>query len=266
MTIETKCPDRRALETHLSRHLQTPAVYLRMPSCAYRIGPITVNQDGSITGDHTDLMRILPFLREHGYVSAEVQPDPPADLKAQEVCCSLDGWTMPQIMNLMKLLCSKQHLIRRMLKSDALHIDSEYLKDLAGNPPIDADELEAAFHAAIGTGALHGFLLSHGEMIFELEGHIPQDIAETFFTHIVQLAKALRHVQLTERRFENEKYDAHAFLTRLSLSGVRHKTLRRMLTGHLTGYAAYKTETGMQGHKERQIARRQHLKAEVSDE
>ena len=266
MTIETKCPDRRTLVTHLSRHLQTPAVYLRMPSCAYRLGPITVNKDGSITGDHTDLMRILPFLREHGYVSAEVQPDPPFDLKAQEVHCPLDGWTVPQLMNLMKLLCSKQHLIRRMLKSDALHIDSEYLKDLAGNLPIDAAELEASFHAAIGTGALHGFLLSHGEMIFELERHIPQDIAETFFTHIVQLAKALRHVQLTERRFENEKYDAHAFLTRLSLSGVRHKTLRRMLTGHLTGYAAYKTEAGMQTHKERQVARRQHLKAEVSDE
>lgn len=266
MTIETKFPDRRTLVTHLSRYLQTPAVYLRMPSRAYQIGPITVNQDGSITGDHTDLMRILPFLREHGYVPADVQPDPPADLKAQEVRCSLDRWTVPQIMNLMKLLCSKQHLIRRMLKSDELHINSEYLKDLAGNPPINADELEAAFHAAIGTGALHGFLLSRSEMIFELEGHIPQDIAETFFTHIVQLAKELSHVQLTERRFENEKYDAHAFLTRLSLSGVRHKTLRRMLTGHLTGYAAYKTETGMQGHKERQIARRQHLKAEVTDE
>lgn len=266
MTIETKFPDRRTLVTHLSRHLQTPAVYLRMPSCAYRIGPIIVNKDGSIFGDDTELMRILPFLREHGYVPADVQPDPPFDLKAQEVHCPLNGWTVPQLMNLMKLLCSKQQLIRRMLKSDALHIDSEYLKDLAGNPPIDADELEAAFHAAIGTGTLHGFLLSHGEMIFELEGHIPQDIAEAFFTHIVQLAKALRHVQLTERRFENEKYDAHAFLTRLGLRGTSYKVLRHTLTGHLTGYAAYKTETGMQGHKERQIARRQHLKTEVTDE
>lgn len=266
MTIETKFPDRRTLVTHLSRHLQTPAVYLRMPSCAYRIGPITVNKDGSISGEDTALTRILPFLREHGYVPAEVQPDPPADLKAQEVRSSLDGWTVPQILNLMKLLCSKQHLIRRMLKSDALHIDSEYLKDLAGNPPIDADELEAAFHAAIGTGALHGFLLSHGEMIFELEGHIPQDIAEAFFTHIVHLAKELSHVHLKEWHFENEKYDAHAFLTRLGLRGARHKALRRILTGHLTGYAAYKTEAGMQAHKERQDARRQHLKAEVSDE
>ena len=50
---------------------------------------------------------------------------------------------------------------------------------------------------------------------------------------------------------ENEKYRANSLLTRLGFSGPEHKVLRRMLMGHLSGYAAFKNEAGMQAHREK---------------
>ena len=50
---------------------------------------------------------------------------------------------------------------------------------------------------------------------------------------------------------KNEKYRANSLLTRLGFSGPEHKELRRMLMGHLSGYAAFKNEAGMQAHREK---------------
>ena len=68
----------------------------------------------------------------------------------------------------------------------------------------------------------------------------------------------LRHAKDAKRVFlradadpENEKYRANSLLTRLGFSGPEHKELRRMLMGHLSGYAAFKNETGMRAHREK---------------
>jgi len=89
MTIQTQCTDRRELVRRLSSHLQTPAVYMRVPTCAYRIGEITVERDGSITGDEEMLTRIKPFLLKCGYVEA--------DQAHMAFSASLSDWTVPQM-------------------------------------------------------------------------------------------------------------------------------------------------------------------------
>ena len=40
----------------ISERLGSPAVYLRMPTCAYRIGDLTVERDGSIASDDGALL------------------------------------------------------------------------------------------------------------------------------------------------------------------------------------------------------------------
>ena len=68
----------------------------------------------------------------------------------------------------------------------------------------------------------------------------------------------LRHAKAAKRVFlkadadsENEKYRANSLLTRLGFGGPEHKELRRVLMGHLSGYAAFKNEAGMQAHREK---------------
>ena len=51
MTLQTNPAERREVVRAISERLGSPAVYLRMPTCAYRIGDLTVERDGSIASD-----------------------------------------------------------------------------------------------------------------------------------------------------------------------------------------------------------------------
>ena len=76
MTIHTNPSDRKAMVHALSEHMQTPAVYMRTPTYAFQIGGLTVNRDGSITGEDEALLESLrPLLVERGWLNAEVEPN-----------------------------------------------------------------------------------------------------------------------------------------------------------------------------------------------
>ena len=51
MTLQTTPADRREMVQAISERLNSPAVYLRTPTYAYRIGGLTVERDGSIDSD-----------------------------------------------------------------------------------------------------------------------------------------------------------------------------------------------------------------------
>lgn len=244
MTIQTQCTDRREMVSRLSSHLQTPAVYMRVPTCAYRIGEITVERDGSITCDEEMLTRLEPFLHKCGYVEAE-QSQP-------AFSASLSDWTVPQIINLIRLLCSRQQLIRRMMKTDDFFIEPSFVQVISDNPPADCDDLEAHLLAAISAECIRNMNIINSTIHIRLSEDVPNDTAEEFFTRLLAMAKRSLRVRMNINKPESEKYAAHALLMQLSLNGAAHKELRHALTAHLTGYAAFKSETEMQAHKARQ--------------
>ena len=51
MTLQTNPTDRREMAQAVAERLGSPAVYLRTPTYAYRIGNLTVDRDGSIASD-----------------------------------------------------------------------------------------------------------------------------------------------------------------------------------------------------------------------
>ena len=72
MTLSTHPEDRREMVRALLERLQTPAIYLRTPTYAFRIGSLTVNRDGSITGEDEALLESLrPMLIERGWLEEE---------------------------------------------------------------------------------------------------------------------------------------------------------------------------------------------------
>ena len=257
MTIQTQCTDRREMVSRISSHLQMPAVYMRVPTCAYRIGEITVERDGSIAGNEEMLTRIKPFLLKCGYVEAEhSQPT---------FSSSLSDWTVPQMINLIRLLCSRQQLIRRMMKAEDFFIEPSFVQAISENPPADNDDLEARLHAAISTECMRNITISNGTIHVFLTDDVPSDASEEFFTRLLAMAKHTLRVRMSTREPESEKYAAHAFLMQLGLNGADHKELRNTLTSHLTGYAAFKSEAEMQAHKARQAqARRSRREAALA--
>ena len=72
MTLRAHPEDRREMVRVLSERLQTPAIYLRTPTYAFRIGELSINRDGSITGEDESLLESLrPLLIERGWLEEE---------------------------------------------------------------------------------------------------------------------------------------------------------------------------------------------------
>ena len=171
-----------------------------------------------------------------------------------ELSFPVEDWTVSQLTNLLGLLYSHQHILRRMMRSDALYIDRQLVERLKeAQTPAD---FEAELADGRAAEMLKGCRLREGKLTFETA---PDDLDPArrqaygaLLGAILRQAKDAKRVFLkVDADPENEKYRANSLLTRLGFSGPEHKELRRMLMGHLSGYAAFKNEAGMRAHREK---------------
>ena len=267
MTLQTNPVERREVVRAISERLGSPAVYLRMPTCAYRIGGLTVERDGSIASDDGALLDGLrPMLMERGWLTdaadseveapaTETEPDgPDSEPTGMELSFPVEDWTVPQLNNLIRVLYGNQHILRRMMRSDALYIERQLVERLKeAQTPAD---FEAELADGRAAEMLKGCRLREGKLTFETDPDdldlVRQQAYGALLGAILRQAKDAKRVFLkADADSENEKYRANSLLTRLGFSGPEHKELRRMLMGHLSGYAAFKNEAGMRAHREK---------------
>ena len=262
MTLQTNPAERREMVQAISERLGSPAVYLRTPTCAYRIGGLTVERDGSIISDDDALLEALrPMLIERGWLTdaeASVTKTEPteqdSEITQMELSFPVEDWTIPQLRNLLHTLYSNQHILRRMTQSDALYIDRQLVGRL--DEAQNLDDWEARLADGLAMDTWKGCRIQDGKFTFEAT--FDERDPTRWQVYGTLLGAMLRHAKAAKRVFlkadadsENEKYRANSLLTRLGFSGPEHKELRRMLMGHLSGYAAFKNETGMRAHREK---------------
>ena len=274
MTLQTNPTDRREVVKAISERLGSPAVYLRTPTYAYRIGSLTVERDGSIISDDDALLEALrPMLIERGWLTdaeASVTKTEPteqdSEITQMELSFPVEDWTVPQLKNFLHTLYSNQHILRRMMQSDALYIDRQMMERLdEAQTPAD---LEARLADGLATGLLKGCRIQDGRFTLETvrDDRDPDrwQVYATLLSAILEHAKAAKRVFLrADADPVNEKYRANSFLMRLGFGGPEHKPLRRVLLGHLNGYAAFRSAAGMQAHREKyaQLRRKQREEA-----
>ena len=270
MTLQTNPTDRREMVQAIAERLGSPAVYLRTPTYAYRIGSLTVERDGSIASDDEALLETLrPMLMERGWLTesaaaADSEAEAPAaktepaeqdsEITQMKLSFPVEDWTVPQLKNLLHTLYSNQHVLRRMTQSDALYIDRQLVERLDEAQTLA--DWEARLADGVAAEMLKGCRIQDGKFTFEatFDDRDPTrwQVYGTLLGAILQHAKAARRVFLREDADpENEKYRANSLLMRLGFAGREHRELRRMLMGHLGGYAAFKNEAGMQAHREK---------------
>ena len=255
MTLQTNPAERREVVRAISERLGSPAVYLRMPTCAYRIGDLTVERDGSIASDDGALLDGLrPMLMERGWLTDAADSEVEAPAAKTELGFPVEDWTVPQLKNLMHTLYSNQRILRRMTQSDALYIDRQLVERLDEAQTLDDWEARLADGRAAET--LKGCRIRDGKFTFE--AILDECDPTRWQVYGTLLGAMLRHAKDAKRVFlkadadpENEKYRANSLLTRLSFRGPEHKELRCVLMGHLSGYAAFKNEAGMRAHREK---------------
>lgn len=262
MTLQTNPAERREMVQAISERLGSPAVYLRTPTCAYRIGGLTVERDGSIISDDDALLEALrPMLIERGWLTdaeASVTKTEPteqdSEITQMELSFPVEDWTVPQLKNLLHTLYSNQHVLRRMTQSDALYIDRQLVERLDEAQTLA--DWEARLADGVAAEMLKGCRIQDGKFTFETPLDDRDPICWQVYGEL--LSAMLKHAKAAKRVFlkadadpENEKYRANSLLTRLGFAGRDHKELRRMLMGHLSGYAAFKNEAGMRAHREK---------------
>ena len=77
----------------------------------------------------------------------------------------MEDWTVPQLNNLLRILYSNQHILRRMMRSDALYIDRQLVERLKeAQTPAD---FEARLAEGLAAGTLKGCRLREGKLAFE---------------------------------------------------------------------------------------------------
>ena len=268
MTLQTNPTDRREMVQAIAERLGSPAVYLRTPTCAYRIGSLTVERDGSIASDDGALLETLrPMLMERGWLTdaaADSEAEAPAaktepaeqdsEITQTELSFPVEDWTVPQLRNLLHTLYSNQHILRRMTQSDALYIDRQLVERLDEAQTLA--DWEARLADGLAAETLKGCRIRDGKFTFEatFDDRDPTrwQVYGTLLGAMLRHAKAAKRVFLKEDAdSENEKYRANSLLTRLGFGGPEHKELRRVLMGHLSGYAAFRNEAGMRAHREK---------------
>ena len=290
MILNTHPDNRKDMFKEICELTGMNAMYLFTPTYAYQVGSITVRRDGSIDcEDEAMLSTIKPMLIERGWLKAETQDEMPVatessvdskdmpetaapiSVEQMDITMPIPGWTVAQMTNLLRMLCCKQNLINRMLGCDMFSIEESFVHAISENPSESTANLEARVQEAIEAGSICGFRFSDGQVT--LSTPFAQD-EPTRWTAYADLLKGMLRIAETATRIsvkqlddpENEKYHANSWLMRMGLRGSQYKETRRILMGHLTGFAAFRSVADMQAHKERVARKRREVRQDEQND
>ena len=214
---------RKELVKAVSTILQTKAVYKRMPTCAYEIGDITIDKEGTlICEDDAKAERIARDLIADGFTAAddttEAQADdaePAEETEGPEslaISMPKDGFTDDAIANLKHLVESKATLIKKALGAE--------------NLTITVEDDKISFPWFTGFPA-------------------PDEISAyaKFIGRLCGMAKTQKRVTAKDKVVDNDKYAFRCFLLRLGFIGDEYKADRKILLSKLSGSSAFKSGT-----------------------
>ena len=209
--------DRKALVTAIENLTGEKAVYMRMPTCAYEIGDITVDKEGGVTCEDADKMEcIIHSLIADGFTpedteevdstDEEVTAEEADDATGLTVSLPLDKVAVG---NLTNLLTAKESLIKKALGIDDLGIE-----------------------------------VTEDTVSFPWFTEMPEPDAVKAYTHFIaalgKMSRDLKRISATEKEVDNEKYAFRCFLLRLGFIGNEYKAERKILLKNLSGNSSWK--------------------------
>ena len=273
--------DRKALVQVIGETLGIKPVYMKVPTCAYKIGNITVSRDGEMIWDGlTDngtIRKIIDALSSAGYKAAEGDLPEPEDVEEStaeegtEVTVSLPvgGHNGATLRNLVNLVFTRAGLINRALGTD-LSAEKGLCDALSESEGISTAEdflrVITGYEKENGT-ALSGIAFTPERITFST---LPEDSAAEKIRAFTELVSMMNRQAMEQKRIqakavneENEKYALRIWLTRLGMNGPEFKETRRILMENLSGNAAFRTEADKQRWMERQ-GQKKHAAEEVT--
>ena len=214
---------RKELVKAIGAILQVKPVYMKMPTCAYEIGDITVDKDGTfLCEDDAKAERIAHNLIADGFTATEVAESaseeavPTGEVDVPDsltISMPKDGFTDEAIANLKHLVESKATLIKKALGAENLTIT------------VEDDKISFPWFAGFPA---------------------PDEISAyaKFIGKLCGMAKTQKHVTAKDKVVDNDKYAFRCFLLRLGFIGADYKDERKILLKNLSGSSAFRTLKG----------------------
>lgn len=265
--------ERKELVQTIGQAMGVKPVYMKVPTCAYTIGNITVDKNGTMIWDEsTDeamVQKITKALAAAGF-TAEGQDLQEADEPAQEttepveltVSLPTERHTGNTLRNLVNLIYTRAGLINKALGTN-FSADQGLVDALAESDSLstaeDFTKAVKAYEEEHGP-ALSGITITQDVITFS---SLPAtDDQETIYA-FMGLAAKMNQQALDQKRIqvkpvdeENEKYALRTWLTRLGMNGPEYKETRKVLMKNLSGNAAFRTEEDKKRWMERQAQKR----------
>ena len=210
ITYEMKGVPRKKLAQAISEVLNITPVYKGVPTCAYEIGDLVIDREGSIVLNESmstaEIDNLVTKLKEKGFISTNYGENA---FDGFEVAMPRDMFTDKALDNLRKIVNAKGELIGKAIGTQDLRIikNDEYVSFPWYPKTEDAEEVQ-----------------------YYLQ----------FTESLCKMAIERTRVTSKPKKSENEKYDFRCFLLRLGFIGEEFKGFRKFMMSNLTGNAAFK--------------------------
>ena len=215
MTINYNATDRKPLVRAVSEFLGAKAIYMKTPTCAYRIGNVTVTREGNLRIDDPidseQVEKLIAVLAGQGF-TADNCPPHAADTAPTGLCVSMPRrlFTDSALANLKALVAAKGGLFKKALGVNELPV--EVTDDNVSFPWLDSDRSPEEIN-----------------------------VCGRFIAKLCEMARSQKRVTVKEHETDNEKYAFRCFLLRLGYIGEEYKADRKILLKNLSGTSAFKS-------------------------
>ena len=205
------------------------ADYMRMPTCAYEIGDITVDKDGGVScSDEEKMQMVMKALNEKGFTAEEdaetKQPEQAETIEPEHTTKeekeTAEDEQEPALTISLPLASANVGILRNLISAkESLIKKALGITDTRIN--ITDEKIEFPwFDRELTPEETNAYML--------------------FLTQLCKLSKELKHASSKPVETDNEKYAFRTWLLRMGFIGPDFKAARKILLKNLSGSSAFR--------------------------
>ena len=200
--------------------------------------------------------------RSRNQAITETAPAEPVQPDSLDISISIGDMTPKAMRGLIRILYARQKLLAAMVRNSGICIDEELIDLLDDEKPDTLERISELVQSEVRVDMIKGIQLTVDSLGITVPGaeHTQDEIViyARLLDRILERARNAGNVsrKLIDPAEDEMKYYCYSFLNQLGMAGPEHSAHRRLLTGHLKGYAAFKSKAQLDAHIARITARR----------
>ena len=245
--------NRKEMVKKLGEFFGVKPKYLNAPTFAYEIlmpeETYTIDRQGTITTSAGEV-KTFEELTSPTVLNEETEQMPEEkqellNIDGLEVKLPLERHTGVTLRNLVNMLFSKQHLIKKAFKLTEPLMDGTFAEDLSFKESCTFEEFQKAIDE-LGKERIPGLTFDFEKETFTIKlkaATLEQDQIAAFqdlAAFINKSALKQKRASFRQAQDDNPKYALRTWLIRLGMNGSEYKTTRKVLLANLEGSGAFR--------------------------